>query len=283
MSDLVPMNLWALAVRLCPCRSAAYSRWCDISPDTLSEACRRSVERADRHGQALRNGVSQLSLLERSALANGTKGGEFGALHRGLGDACARRDQWELVDWPLVHREKALGARANRLRLLAFQLITTDLPAAVKRALMSGRYRVSACRPEGERVTLAMEDLAGMTVNLRGNMLASRAKVFDMVAVSELDASEVSAPRSVSGLPIGKRPPLPAPEIVDPPTKGRTPVSKNALMAWLRDQPSRPLPSKDKMWRLAKDAFRGSHLPRADFNVCHMEVFGPQSPGPRGR
>ena len=91
--------------------------------------------------------------------------------------------------------------RAEMRRFRAKFLIGFYLPDRVRKALLTGRYRVTACRPDGERVTLMAEDVACMSADLGENKLASPTRVFDMVAISDAAPLAHAAPRITSATP----------------------------------------------------------------------------------
>lgn len=118
-------------------------------------------------------------------------------------------------------------------RFRAAYLLGSHIPWVVRGALLGGRYRVSGCRPDGQRVELTQEDLAGLTVDLARNSLTAPGRVFDMVAVSELGAVEVTASDG-TGVVAGGTPP----EASAGRKRGRKAVKKpavvNAMKAYIK-------------------------------------------------
>ena len=98
------MSLWEFALVVCPCRRRAFNRWYDAKAMTLSAAARLAAEvKVSQDPQSI-----SLSPLER-----------------------------------IKAEEKVLERRAENLRSLAQKLLGTQLPDAVRKALLSGPYQAS--------------------------------------------------------------------------------------------------------------------------------------------
>lgn len=115
-------------------------------------------------------------------------------------------------------------------RFRAAYLIGSHIPYVVRSALLTGRYRVSAGRPDGERVTLTLEDLTCLTVEVAGNRLTAPGRVFDMVAVTEL-APVDRTDLPVDALAAGNRTLLPDDDIGKRQTGPKTGKKKAAIAA----------------------------------------------------
>lgn len=99
----------------------------------------------------------------------------------------------ELASYPLSFlpddREAAFRSAKDRqaqwLRFRASEELLVDIGVSLRPVLMSGEYKVTARRgPEGERLTLTAEDLAGLNVRLVDGTLWNRTTRYTDVAVT---------------------------------------------------------------------------------------------------
>jgi hypothetical protein len=138
-----PLNLWGFARLIAPRRCCAYLAWYDAGPATRLSAA------------AMRRVELETLLYQPGA---------------------------DRFNWPL-HATPVYERRAARLRSNARHLIYAVLPHLVRKALRSGDYLTTGVGPDGQRVEIGLDDLAGLTVDLGTDRLVGGVIAFDRVSI----------------------------------------------------------------------------------------------------
>ena len=81
--------------------------------------------------------------------------------------------------------DKAFARRIEMLQFKARILCDFQIPSFVRKALLSGRYKVTGKNQGGKRVPITREDIAGLGVDLKQNCLigGGGSLVFDAIAI----------------------------------------------------------------------------------------------------
>ncbi|CCG40147.1 hypothetical protein PHAMO_180116 [Magnetospirillum molischianum DSM 120] len=141
---MTAFSLWDFSQKMSPLRCAAYLCWRNITAEELSK--NRKYVRAEL-----------LSIL---------------------------RLPYSMSDEDARHRMGGgLTRRAEMMRFRAIFLIGTYLPDNVRRELMSGRYIITACRPDGDRVEIQPDDFCTLDIDLLNGRLISPNRTFGDVAI----------------------------------------------------------------------------------------------------
>jgi hypothetical protein len=89
-----------------------------------------------------------------------------------------------LVDPELFIREnEARERRAKRLRGWAAHLLATVIPSKVRRELIKDSYLITGRNSAGERVSLTLDDLAGLNIDLSSNCLIGPTTAYTDISV----------------------------------------------------------------------------------------------------
>lgn len=94
---------------------------------------------------------------------------------------------------------RALEERATRLRGWARHLLATVIPSKVRRELIKGNRVITGLNGAGERVSLTLDDLAGLNIDLSSNSLIGPTTAYTDVSVRVVEtASLTGCPKSTA-------------------------------------------------------------------------------------
>lgn len=109
--------------------------------------------------------------------------------------AISVKRRWPNLDeTQLFLRElRALEERAARLRGWARHLLATVIPSKVRRELLKGHHLITGRNSLGERVSLTIDDLAGLDIDLTSNSLIGPTTAYTDVSIRPAKPHTLSA------------------------------------------------------------------------------------------
>ena len=110
--------------------------------------------------------------------------------------AASVQRRWPTLEDPelFIRENEARERRARRLRSWAAHLLTSVIPTKVRRELFKDSYLITGRNSAGERVSLTLDDLAGLNIDLSSNSLIGPTTAYTDVSVRPAKAHTLSVP-----------------------------------------------------------------------------------------
>jgi hypothetical protein len=105
--------------------------------------------------------------------------------------AASVQRRWPTLEDPelFIRENEARERRAKRLRGWAAHLLASVIPTKVRRELIKDSYLITGRNSAGERVSLTLDDLAGLNIDLDSNSLIGPTTTYTDVSVRPIEAS----------------------------------------------------------------------------------------------